>query len=269
MKILKNIPLATWMYGQLNLLKEANKKIDEARAKEDFEEERKEILKATTQWGTNVRNKFKVDLRVSGTENIPEGPVLFVGNHQGYMDIPITCAAIKTKQFGFIAKEELSKIPGYGQWMLNIRSLFIKRDDPRASLRTFEKGIEYIKNGFSLVIYPEGTRAKGPLPGCFKKGSLRLATKPGVPIVPITISGSYLVFEEKERIAKNQRVDFIIHEPINTAGISKKEEAEMYDKIEDIIVGKLMELNLEKNIITEAQYDEYIKNRSRGEENGE
>ncbi len=259
MKVFRNIPFVFFMYGQLPLLKEIDRKRESAKRAGDFEEERKQILEATSMWGKNVVDKFGVDLRVSGRDNVPEGAVLFVGNHQGYGDIPLTCAAITNKQFGFIAKEQLSKIPKYGKWMSNIRSLFIKRDDARASLRTVEKGIEYIKQGFSLIIYPEGTRAKGPVPGEFKKGTLRLATKPGVPIVPVTMSGSYHVFEEKGMIQKNQRVDIVIHPPIQTAGISRKEESALYEKVENIIVGKLMELNLEKGEISEKEYKEYLR----------
>ena len=139
MKVFRNIPFVFFMYGQLPLLKEIDRKRENAKRAGDFEEERKQILEATSMWGKNVVDKFRVDLRVSGRDNVPEGAVLFVGNHQGYGDIPLTCAAITNKQFGFIAKEQLSKIPKYGKWMSNIRSLFIKRDDARASLRTVEK----------------------------------------------------------------------------------------------------------------------------------
>lgn len=261
MNILKMGPLAMWLYNQLIPLRDINRNIKIAREKGDNEKEREYILKATQKWGKNLMDHAKVDLRVTGRENVPEGAVLFVGNHQSYLDIPVTCAAITNKQFGFIAKKELAKIPKYGEWMLNIRSLFIDRENPRESIRTIEKGISYIRDGFSMVVYPEGTRSKGATPGEFKKGSLKLATKPGVPIVPITISGSYHIFEEKGALKKGQRVDFYIHPPVNTAGISRQEESELNEKIEKIIIDKLMEFNLEKGEITNKQYEEFLMKR--------
>ena len=57
--------------------------------------------------------KYKINLTVTGEENIPQGPVLFVSNHQGYADIPVFCAAIPEKQIGFVAKTSLGKNPGF------------------------------------------------------------------------------------------------------------------------------------------------------------
>ena len=86
-----------------------------------------------------------------------------------------------------MAKRSLGRIPVFGEWIRDIRSVFIDRDDARSSLKTMEEGIDLLKKGFSLVIYPEGTRSRGPELGEFKKGSLRLATKSGVPVVPVTL----------------------------------------------------------------------------------
>lgn len=98
---------------------------------------------------------FGSTVNVHNIENLPEhGPVVLVGNHQGYADIFAYCAAFRNFQFAFVAKEDLAKIPFYGKWIRKIRSVFIKRDDPRASLKAISEGIEYIRQGFSLVDLP-------------------------------------------------------------------------------------------------------------------
>lgn len=201
----------------------------------DYEKEREYILKATSAWGKKLVSDLNIDLRISGKENLPEGPVVFVGNHQGYGDIPIYCAALDKFQIGFVAKDSLSKLPIYGEWISLVRSVLIQRDNPKAALKTMEEAITLIKNGFSMVIFPEGTRSKSSHMGEFKKGSLRLATKSKVPIVPVSINGTYKLFEEKGYMCKNFSVDFVIHQPIETANLSKEEINALSEKVEEIV----------------------------------
>lgn len=242
MKIFANIPGVLKMIKCLKYVRANKSEIEAARAAGDFETEREYILKSTSSWGEMVLNMFGSTLNVHGIENLPDkGPVVLVGNHQGYADIFAYCAAFKKFQFAFIAKEDLAKIPLYGKWMEKIRSVFIKRNDPRAALKAINEGIEYIKKGFSLVIFPEGTRSRGPVPGRFQKGSLKLATKPGVPIVPISLNGSYKMFEE-EGYLKGATIDIIVHEPIETMGISRQEEKVLMEKVEKIIKDGVKEL---------------------------
>jgi 1-acyl-sn-glycerol-3-phosphate acyltransferase len=216
-------------------------KIKEFRDAGDYEKEREQILNSTSVWGRGIVKKYKIRLNVSGLENVPEGPVLFVSNHQGNADIPVFCAVIAQKQIGFVAKTSLGKIPVFGQWIRDIRSVFIERDDARASLKTMEEGAELLKKGFSLVIFPEGTRSRGPVPGEFKKGSLRPATKAGVPVVPVTLNGTYRVFEANGYVKSGVEADFHIHPAIATKDLSKAEINGLAEKAEAIIRSRLPE----------------------------
>ena len=244
-RLYKNICFAFWMYFNLRHLRYFHFKIKEFRDKGDDENERVQILNSTTTWGRGIMNKYKIDLKVIGVENIPDGPVVFVSNHQGYADIPVYGAAVTMKQIGFVAKTSLGKIPVFGEWIRDIRSVFIERDDPRASLKTIEEGIGLLNRGFSLVIFPEGTRSKGSHMGEFKKGSLRLATKPGVPVVPVTLNGTYHVFEEKGYVQPGASVTFYIHPVIETKELSKAEANNLAEKVEEIVKTKLVELQAE------------------------
>lgn len=242
MKILANVPSFIKLITCLKYLNQHKKDIEAAKAAGDVEKERESILAATSLWGPMVFKMFDSKVNVTGLENLPEkGPVVFVGNHQGYADIIAYCAAFKKFQFGFIAKDELAKIPLYGEWIRRIRSVFIERDDARASLKAINDGIKLIEQGFSLVIYPEGTRSKGPQPGEFKKGSLKLATKPGVPIIPVSLDGSYKFFEETGKITPAE-VNIIVHPPIETKGLDRKEEKALNEKIEKIIIDGVRQL---------------------------
>lgn len=242
MKVFSNIPGAIKLIDCLKYLKSYKIGIEEAKAEGDAAKEREFILKATSTWGPMVLERFGSKLNIQGMENLPdEGPVVFVGNHQGYADIFAYCAAFQKFQFGFVAKDNLSKIPLYGEWIRRIGSVFIERDDARASLQAIKEGIKKIESGYSLVIFPEGTRSKGKAPGEFKKGSLKLATKPGVPIIPVTINGSYRMFEEKGYL-KGTDIDMIVHPLIETKGMSRQDEKELTEKVEEIITGGLHKL---------------------------
>lgn len=236
MKVFANIPGAIKMVRCLKYLTPYKIGIEESKAAGDAEKEREYILKATSTWGPMVIDMIGTELNVQGLENLPEkGPVVLMGNHQGYSDIFAYCAAFQNFQFGFVAKSVLYKIPLYGKWIRRIRSVFIERDDARASLQAINEGIKFIEQGFSMVIFPEGTRSKGPEPGHFQKGSLKLATKPGVPIVPVSINGSWQMFEEAGYL-KPAKIDIMVHAPIETVGLSRQEEKELTAKIEKIVV---------------------------------
>ena len=236
MKIIKNIIPAIKLYKALQRLTDYNQEILKARANEDFEREREYILKSTDSWAHDVMKTFDITLHVTGKENLPEsGPIVFVANHQSFADILVTCAVLNKFQFGFIAKDSLKPLPFYGKWIKDIRSVYINRDDARASLRAIEEGIDLLHKGFSLMIFPEGSRSKGSDMYEFRKGSLRLATKPGIPVIPISIDGAYRIFEEKGYVAKGAEVHVIIHPAIETKGMAKSDANNLSAEVEKIV----------------------------------
>lgn len=233
MKIIQNIVPMARMKLALNALAPYKKQMDTARKQGDNLAEREAILKSATTWSSNVLKMFGADVEVIGKENLPEkGPVVFVGNHQGYGDILLCLYAFDRFQVGFLAKSTLEKVPWYGKWIKDIRSIYIERDDSRASLKAINEGIELLENGFSLVVFPEGTRSKGPEIQDFRKGPLRLATKPGIPIIPFTIKGSYRFFEEKGYVQKGVTMKMIIHPLVETKGLTKAEIKALDNQIE-------------------------------------
>ncbi len=171
-------------------------------------------------------------------EKIPAGPVLFVSNHQSNFDIPLIMGFVN-KPKSYIAKIELANLPLISSWMKVGKCVFIDRNNPRQSLKTINEGIEILKSGHSMVIFPEGTRSKGPTMQDFKKGSLRLATKAGVPIVPVTISGSYNIMEANNGKIKPANVKITVGDPIYTKGLTKEEENGLSDKVYEIIKSNL------------------------------
>ncbi len=235
MRLFNNIAGLGYIAFTLTKLRERKRKIQQYKEEGRNEEEREVIAETAHFWSEKIIKHFQVDIEVKNPENLPEkGPVVYVSNHQSYADI-LTLLNVVKHQVGFIAKEELQKIPVFSKWILRIRSLFIIRGDTRESLKTISEGAEMIKNGYSLIIFPEGTRSKGGEMASFKPGSLKLATKARATIIPLTINGSYRMYEETGKIKKNTKIEVIVHEPIDTAKMDRKEMADLSDRLEEII----------------------------------
>lgn len=235
MKIFDNITGFTYIGQSFFHFGKDKKKIDRLRQQGEKEKERQAIHEAVSKWTGMIVKHFKTQIEIINPENLPqEGPVVYVSNHQSYADI-LTFLNITKHQVGFIAKDSLNKIPVFADWTARVRSLFIKRGDARESLKTINEGAELLKEGYSLIIFPEGTRSRGSKMAQFKPGSLKLATKAKVPVVPVTINGSYKMFEEHGKLTKNVTIEMIIHSPIDTAELDRKQQQELGEKVEDII----------------------------------
>lgn len=141
-----------------------------------------------------------VRVTVKGRENIPENSaVLYVGNHRSYFDIVVGYVTAPGL-VGFIAKKEMEKIPLLAAWMRYLNCLFLDRQNIKEGLKTILAGIEQIKRGVSVWIFPEGTRngLKDPLDMLpFKEGSLKIAEKSGCPVVPVAITGTAEILERQ------------------------------------------------------------------------
>ncbi|MEY8332142.1 lysophospholipid acyltransferase family protein [Lachnospiraceae bacterium 47-T17] len=171
-----------------------------------------------------------VKLTVIGEEHVPaDEPVLYIGNHRSDFDIVI-CYARCPGLTGYISKNSIERIPLLSTWMRRLYCLFIDRDDIKQSLKTILSGIDHIKNGISVCIYPEGGRGKGTdeldmLP--FKEGSLKIAEKTGCKIIPMAITGSADIFENHKPRIKKTQVILEYGEPIDVSALTKEEKKKL------------------------------------------
>ncbi|MBB6455369.1 1-acyl-sn-glycerol-3-phosphate acyltransferase [Salirhabdus euzebyi] len=173
----------------------------------------KVIFALPRRWAQKTIKRSGSTVNVVGNEKFPDGPVLIVANHQGNFDIMALLGYLE-KPFGFIAKIETKKVPFARTWITCMHGIFIDREDRRQSVKAFKDGIETLKSGHSLLIFPEGTRSKGSQTLPFKSGSLRLATKAGVPIVPVAIDGTHKIMEANDGKVKPAKVTVTVCDPI-------------------------------------------------------
>lgn len=180
------------------------------------------------------------EVEIRGFENIPKDrPVLFVGNHRSFFDIIISYS-IHPPFMGFVAKKELKKIPLLAPWMRNMHCLFLDRSDPKEGLKMIQEGVANLNNGISMYIYPEGTRAhRDDEMKEFKAGSLKMAEKAKVPIVPVAINNTSAIWEDHFPKIKKAHVIFEYCEPIETANLDKEQKRTLCADVQNIIKEKI------------------------------
>ncbi|OQY09092.1 MAG: hypothetical protein B6I28_03655 [Fusobacteriia bacterium 4572_132] len=199
------------------------------------------------EWGKFIINrtgsKVNVIIKDEKTlEKIKDKAIVVISNHQSNMDIPLIMGYFP-KKLAFVAKKEMETWPIIGMWMRKIECIFLDRSDRRAGMRSIKEGVEKIKNGDSVVIFPEGTRSKTGEIEEFKKGSFKLASDPGVHIVPVTIKGTIdIMGKGNKNISKVENVQLIIDKPIDTSKMDKMEKKELADKVRDIIIKNYKEI---------------------------
>ncbi len=191
-----------------------------------------------SKWAKDLLKLAGAKVTVIGAENVPvDGAVLFVSNHQGSFDIPLLLGCID-KPKAFVAKIEMVKMPIISTWMKHLNCVFMDRNDLRQSLKVMNDATEYLKQGYSMVIFPEGTRSKGGPMGEFKAGSLRIAVKANVPIVPVTIKGSFKLMEQNGFLIKPAEIEIVISEAIETRDLTKEQLKELNERVHSVILSK-------------------------------
>lgn len=175
-------------------------------------------------------------VRLSGLDNLPpSGAVLFVSNHQGHMDSLIIQGFIERPK-GFISIVEVLRYPIIRTWMKQIRCVFLDRENARQSAACINQAVDQLKEGHSMVVFPEGRLSDGPEVGPFQRGWLRLATKSGVPIVPISISGSYRVLAKDGSRVDAAQVDCVISPAMRPKDLKKVDEAAFIEAVRQQIL---------------------------------
>jgi 1-acyl-sn-glycerol-3-phosphate acyltransferase len=247
MIIIRNIPGMGRLFYSLYRFKKYVPGIEEANKAGDIELEKQRIAESTQVWAQTISHMYGMKVQFRGKENIPDHDgLVFISNHQGYGDIIAMLLATEGRQISFIAKDQLRKIPLFGYWIKVIRGVFIERGNAKASLKSISEAAELVKQGFNMVIFPEGTRSRGGEMIPFKPGSFKLATKAKATIVPVTIHGTYDMFETRGTIGPSSSVVYF-HPPVETASLDRHALREMEGEIETSIRTKLAELREEKN----------------------
>lgn len=174
-------------------------------------------------------------VRVRGKENIKKGvSYVVISNHQSYYDIFLIYGWLGI-DIKWIMKKELAKIPGLGFGSKKVGHIFLDRSNSRVALESLNEAKRKLVDGTSVVIFPEGTRSKTGEMGPFKKGAFKLALDLGLPILPVTISGTGKIWPADTIDIKPGRSGLLIHKPIDITNYTEDSIRELMIHARNVI----------------------------------
>lgn len=210
--------------------------IERLRREGRTEEERELVHREQNRFIEDITPKLRLTYEITGEENIPEsGPIMVYSNHQSYADVLAMLRLFHDHfQIGFVAKDEWRKVKALANAILYTRSVFLVRGNPREAVRVMDEAREYISQGFSMVVFPEGTRSQRHEMSAFKPGAFKFAEKAKVPILPVTLDGGYKLFEEKGTY-QPAHIKMTVHPLVHIENMSRAEQKEAAKEIEAVI----------------------------------
>ncbi len=175
-------------------------------------------------WGKSLIRLAFCRVRVTGLENIDKGKAyLFIGNHSSSFDIFLLSGYLPF-EFKWISKATYFKVPLLGNAMKKAGYILIHRDKPMQAMRALLYAVDSLKQGKSIVIFPEGTRSRSGELQDFKKGTLVIAQKASAEVVPLTIRNTYRAKRPGSFWVVPSVLEIIIHEPMMLDKSLREEE---------------------------------------------
>lgn len=182
--------------------------------------------------GIPVDIDYRFDL-----ERYKNGTFVFCANHTSYLDIAVM-GLIVPNYYAFVGKSSLRKIPLFG-YMFTKLHIQVNRSSKRSSHQTFQRALQALDQGRSIMIFPEGgiVTQEPPALTPFKDGPFRMAIEKQVPIVPITLPYNWLILPDDQLLFTRRLMKAVVHPPISTQGLTLDHltmlKAQTYQVIEE------------------------------------
>jgi 1-acyl-sn-glycerol-3-phosphate acyltransferase len=190
-------------------------------------------------------SRARVEIRGIGDLD-PAKPYIFVANHSGLHDI-LALAAHLPFQFRWIAKKSLFRVPFMGWHMKRSGYIPIDRDNPREAAKGIVAAAKVIRSGVRAIAFPEGTRSRTGELGRFHSGAFAMALRTGVPLVPITLEGSYRVIMPKTlQVNPGTTIRIHVGKPLNLGGYHRNEKHRLQDEVFEIMSRNLEALRADR-----------------------
>ena len=190
-------------------------------------------------WMSWILATCGIDVDCDGLESLdPSQPYVLMSNHQSVFDTGAIIATLPIS-FRFVAKRELTWIPFFG-WALRAGGhVIIDRSRPERAVRSLQRAAQRIQHGTNVIIFPEGTRSTTDSLGEFKSGGFHLAIQAGVPVLPISVSGSRSITPKKSLRIESGRIHVRYGTPIPTRGLTIEDRGALKDAVRAAILSGL------------------------------
>lgn len=184
-------------------------------------------------WARIILWSALIRLRVEGAARVPrDEPVVFMSNHESWLDIPVLLASIPV-QVRFLAKKSLFGIPFLGWAMRAMGFIPVDRKNRREAVKSFEEAAQHIRTGRSVLIFPEETRTRTGDLLPFQRGGFLIAIKAGVPIIPVGLDGPARSLARGAYLLRAGRITVRFGEPIPTSGLGVTAKDALMTQVRD------------------------------------
>jgi 1-acyl-sn-glycerol-3-phosphate acyltransferase len=192
-------------------------------------------------WATVLLKLSLSPVTVVGLGKLRPGSVaVYASNHLSYYDTPVLFAKLPF-QFRIVAKKALWKVPFIGWYLNRSGQVPVDQSSARSAIASLGRGVHTLKHGLSLVIFPEGGRASDGRTQTFLAGCAFMAIKAGVPLVPITLIGTYELLPIHTYHLTPRPLKIVVGDPIPTAGLTTRDADALTQRLYDTITATYFE----------------------------
>ncbi len=182
------------------------------------------VQRVAWSWGRSLLWVGRIPVQVQGLENLAPGQnYVFAANHRSNFDIYVLLGYLPGI-FAFVAKKSLFQIPLFGQAIRRLGCVPVDRDNIQQAIHCLNEAAAKIRDGKSMIIFPEGTRATTAELLPFKKGVFIMALKAGQPVVPVAVNGTRFVQPRSSLRVRPGKVQVVVCSPIFPQNFRRKEE---------------------------------------------
>lgn len=175
-------------------------------------------------WGRTLLRLGHIPVQAEGLEHLQaDQAYVYAANHRSNFDIFVLISHLPGKIL-FVAKKSLFRVPVFGQALARMGSVSVDRSNLQDAIRSLNQATALVRGGFSMIIFPEGTRGTGPELLPFKKGVFVMALKAGQPIVPVSISGTRFIQSRASLRVRPGPVRLVVSPPIFPQNFPRKED---------------------------------------------
>ncbi len=190
-------------------------------------------------WARIAARVLGITASLRGAEKVtPGASYIICPNHQGNADILALISTLPIP-YRWVVKKELLKIPFFGWGLAGTGAVSLDRSNTKQAVETLRKGSDKLGGGWSLLIYPEGTRTRDGYVQPFKKGAFMMAVNTGFPILPVTVNGAFKILPKTALLPMPGQVTLTLSDPITTEGLTEEDVPKLMEKTREAVMKNL------------------------------